>query len=109
MKVRGMREVTSSPGLPGSRGRSFQVSAHAGRFGTPHNARRISPVHARTAVRAGHPGCEPLEQRLMMAASALYPALTLDPADRLMNSRVLGEWNTDGNSDSWQVNNVSSW
>jgi len=45
----------------------------------------------------------------MMAASALYPALTLDPANRLMNARVLGEWNTDGNSDLWQTNNVSSW
>src|SRR5262245_57188599 len=59
--------------------------------------RVLSRRCARTAARS----IERLEPRAMLAASALYPTVTLDPVDRLATSRVLGEWNTDGNFESW--------
>ncbi len=44
------------------------------------------------------------------ALSSSYPTVVVDPADglRLMNSKIYGEWNTDGNTDGWTVANAAS-
>src|SRR5262245_3445655 len=47
---------------------------------------------------------EQLESRNLLAVSVLYPAVTLDPADRLTTSNVLGEW-SGTTQDGWVVNN----
>src|SRR4051794_12560915 len=70
--------------------------------------RPLRAVPTRCPVNTSRYLCQHLEPRLLLAANALYPALTLDPADRLMNSRVLGDWNG-ATSDGWQVNNVATW
>ncbi|HEY7091492.1 MAG TPA: LamG-like jellyroll fold domain-containing protein [Tepidisphaeraceae bacterium] len=50
---------------------------------------------------------EALESRTLLAVSALFPAVVLDPPDRLATSRVLGAW--DGaTTDGWLVNNAQS-
>jgi hypothetical protein len=45
----------------------------------------------------------------VLLVSMAYSAtvVTVDPADRLMNKVLLGEWNTAGNLEGWTGTNVS--
>src|SRR5262245_43007219 len=83
------------------------LRSSAGVFVSKRNCRRRKASRNRTRRFAARE-IERLELRAMLAASALYPAVTLDPVDRLATSRILGEWATDGNFDGWIVNNAAS-